>query len=162
MPNFTRKINNMKNLCFLLFALFPLVVSAQTDLEKTAIIKVVDTMFDAMRAGDSTTLRTTFHSAIRMRTYFTDKNGVPRMKEDNAEGFLAAVGTPHDEIWDEKIWSYDVNIDGVLATVWTDYTFFLGDKQLHCGVNTFELFKSENGWVITAISDTRRRENCYP
>ena len=24
------------------------------------------------------------------------------MKEDDEEGFINAVGTPHDEIWDEK------------------------------------------------------------
>ncbi|MBI5914693.1 MAG: nuclear transport factor 2 family protein [Bacteroidetes bacterium] len=30
----------------------------------------------------------------------------------------------------------------------------------HCGVDAFQLFKGENGWKITQISDTRRRENC--
>ncbi|HFA51249.1 MAG TPA: hypothetical protein ENJ95_19730 [Bacteroidetes bacterium] len=30
----------------------------------------------------------------------------------------------------------------------------------HCGVNAFHLFKSREGWKITQVTDTRRRNNC--
>ena len=62
--------------------------------------------------------------------------------------------------YDEKIWSYDIRIDGLLATAWTDYTFYLGEKLLHCGVNAFQLFKSDEGWKVIHITDTRSREGC--
>ncbi|MBX2840799.1 MAG: hypothetical protein KTR26_03455 [Flammeovirgaceae bacterium] len=70
------------------------------------------------------------------------------------------MGTPHDKIFDEKILSYDIKIDGHFATAWTEYKFYLGQEFSHCGVNAFHLFKSEEGWKITQITDTRRKEDC--
>ena len=74
--------------------------------------------------------------------------------------FVRAVGRPHDEVWDEKIWSLDIHIDGNLATAWTGYTFYIDKTMSHCGVNAFHFFKSKEGWKITQITDTRRRNNC--
>ncbi len=133
---------------------------AQSSGEKTAVIAVIQKMFDGMRAGDSATVSSVFDASARLQTIFTGQDGQPALRSDGIEKFVEAVGTPHDQIWDERIWSYDVNIDGQLATAWTEYTFFLGEKMSHCGVNAFQLFKSENGWKITQITDTRRRTGC--
>jgi hypothetical protein len=53
-----------------------------------------------------------------------------------------------------------VLIDGNLASVWTDYKFYIGEKFSHCGVNSFQLFKGDDGWKIIYIIDTRRKDNC--
>jgi hypothetical protein len=47
-----------------------------------------------------------------------------------------------------------------MAAIWTEYSFYLGDKFSHCGVNSFQLFKDETGWKIIYIVDTRRKEGC--
>ena len=39
-------------------------------------------------------------------------------------------------------------------------TFYLDGAVRHCGINSIELLKSAEGWKITQLSDTRRRENC--
>jgi ketosteroid isomerase-like protein len=128
--------------------------------EQTAVIAVIQRMFDAMRAGDSTALRSTFNASAKLQTAFTNKEGKPMLANENVDEFARAVGTPHKEVYDERIWSYDVRIDGRLASAWTEYSFFLDDKLSHCGVNAFQLFKGENGWKIIQITDTRRRDNC--
>ncbi len=128
--------------------------------EQAAVIAVIQRMFDAMRASDSSALRTTFDPSARLQTAFTNKEGKAMLVSETVDEFAKAIGTPHKEVYDERIWSYDVRIDGRLATAWTDYSFFLDDKLLHCGVNAFQLFKGENGWKITQITDTRRREGC--
>ena len=133
---------------------------AQSSNEKTAVIAVIQKMFDGMRAGDSAAVSSVFDASARLQTIFTGQDGQPALRSEGIEKFVEAVGTPHDQVWDERIWSYDVNIDGQLATAWTEYTFFLGEKMSHCGVNAFQLFKSENGWKITQIADTRRRTGC--
>ena len=133
---------------------------AQTTDEELAVKATIDRLFDGMRAGDSTIVRSVFDSTARLQTAFFDKDGKPVLRTGSIDRFVGAVGTPHDEMWDEKIWSFDVLIDGLLATAWTDYTFFLGKKMSHCGVNAFHLFKSENGWKITQITDTRRQDGC--
>jgi ketosteroid isomerase-like protein len=151
----------LKKLILPAFLLLRFSSFAQTaDTDQAAVIATIQRMFDAMRAGDSTALRSTFDPSARLQSAFTSKEGKPVLHDETIDEFIAAVGTPHTEVWDERIWSYDVRIDGRLATVWTDYTFYLDEKMLHCGVNAFHLFKGENGWKITQITDTRRREAC--
>lgn len=147
----------------LLFTLviFSFSVSAQDINEEDSIINVVKMMFDGMRAGDSAMVSAAFSDNIQMFTIFKTKKGDHMLIQDKPQKFLDAVGTPHEVVWDEIIWSYDVRIDGLLANVWTEYSFYAGDKFSHCGVNDFQLFKSkDNGWEIINITDTRRRSNC--
>jgi len=149
----------MKKIFLLPFLLLSFNIFAQSEEEK-AVKVVIDQMFDAMRAGDSTSLRSIFHPSARLMSVFYNKEGESKIHDGDIDRFIVAVGTPHDEVWDEKIWSYDIQIDGNLASVWTEYSFFLGENLRHCGVNAFHLFKSDDGWLITQITDTRRRENC--
>ncbi len=125
-----------------------------------AVKAVVDKLFDGMRAGDSSMVRDAFHSTATFVTTFTSKKGDKVVQQGNVEEFINAVGTPHEPVWDERISSYQINVDGNLASVWTDYEFYVGDKFSHCGVNSFQLFDSKAGWKIINITDTRRRSSC--
>ncbi len=74
--------------------------------------------------------------------------------------FLRAVGTPHAQVYDERIGNERVLVDGPYAIAWTDYTFYLGDRKSHCGIDAFQLVRRPGGWRILGITDTRRRESC--
>ena len=128
--------------------------------DKKEVVATVRQLFDGMRAGDSAAVRAVFHPSATMHTAMYDRVGSPLLRAGSVDRFVGAVGTPHDEVWDEKIWAYHVQLDDNLATVWTPYTFFLGEKLSHCGVNTFTLFRSGAGWKILNIADTRRTEGC--
>lgn len=129
--------------------------------EKMEVIKTVQALFDAMRAGDSAIVRSVFLPEAKMHTaFFSQSSGKNEIREGSLERFANAVGTPHDEVWDEKIWGYSVHLEAPLATVWTPYTFYLGEKMSHCGINTFLLFQTEEGWKILNIADTRRTSAC--
>ncbi len=145
------------------FFLFPFFIQAQNIVSNSEkeVIDVVKKMFDGMRQSDTIAVRAVFHKDARMQTSFIDrKTNKPRLSEGSLDGFLKALGAPHPEVWDEKIWSYETRIDGNLASVWTDFTFYLDDKMSHCGVNAFHLVNTSEGWKITQITDTRRWENC--
>ena len=168
------KIFTMKKItCLLLGSLFSFLAFGQTDgpsahsdsppvfsPEKKEVIATVQRLFDGMRAGDSSVVRAVFHPSATLQTAMADSKGIPMLRTSSVDRFVEAVGMPHDEIWDEKIWSYSVQIDGNLATVWTPYTFFLGEKMSHCGVNSFLLFHGEEGWKIFNIADNRRTVGC--
>lgn len=143
-----------------LLLLNPSFLFAQDMEDDAAARAVIAKLFDGMRAGDSTMVRSVFHPTATMQSAFTDKNGEPVLRSGSVDSFVEAVGTPHDEVWDEKIWAVDIFIDGRLASIWTDYTFFLGEKMSHCGVNAFQLFNGENGWQIIHITDTRTKDGC--
>lgn len=134
---------------------------AQAD-EEAAVRGVVDRLFDAMRAGDSAGVRAVFHPRARLVTA-GERDGEPMLQvADSIGGFVTAVGSPHPETWDERIWDVEVRVDGRLAAVWAPYAFYLGETLSHCGVDAFQLFKDSEGWQIIEIADTRRREGCEP
>lgn len=149
-----------KILTTLTFIAFALIAFAQDRKSETeAIKKVINTMFDGMRKGDSTMVKSAFAPGVIMQT-IASKDGNTRVRTDNAQGFLKAVGTPHSEIWDERITFDQISIDASLTSVWTSYKFYLSDKFSHCGVNSFQLVKLNDGWKIVHLIDTRRKENC--
>ena len=129
----------------------------QTD--KDDIKKTITTMFDAMRKGDSTALRSVFAKGIVFQGVAT-KNGENSVETESADVFIKAVGTPHKEIWDERITWGDIKVDGPLASVWTPYKFYLGAQFSHCGIDYYQLLKTKSGWKIIYIIDTRRKDNC--
>lgn len=134
---------------------------AQEDIsEKKAVESVIIKLFDGMRAGDSSMVHSVFIEDAEMHTVFTDKNGKPQLRKGSLDRFLSAVGSPHDVVWDEPVWDMQIDIDGALASVWTKYAFYAGKQFSHCGVDAFQLFKTEEGWKIIQITDTRQKEGC--
>lgn len=121
--------------------------------------KVVETMFRGMRLGDSAMVSSTFSKGMIMQTVAENKGKV-EVKTGDPAGFLKFVGTPHKEVYDERITFEKIQVDGDLANVWTNYKFYVGDKFSHCGVNSMTLVKEGASWKLLHIIDTRRKENC--
>ncbi|MDN3551417.1 nuclear transport factor 2 family protein [Mucilaginibacter aquaedulcis] len=130
----------------------------QTD--QDAIKQTINTMFDAMRKGDSTLLRSTFAKGIAFQGVANKKDGSVALETENADDFIKAVGTPHKGVWDEQVIFKDIKIDGPLSSVWAPYKFYLDKTFSHCGVDVFQLMKTKDGWKIIYIVDTRRKDNC--
>lgn len=135
-------------------------LAAQQAPDRDAILAVTKRLFDGMRAGDSAAVRAVFHPKVFMASAFV-RQGTPTVNVDGGvDGFVKAVGTPHAEVWDERVANEVVHQDGTLATVWMDYTFYLGTKLSHCGVDAFLIAKEGADWKIISLADTRRREGC--
>jgi hypothetical protein len=43
-----------------------------------------------------------------------------------------------------------------------EYRFYVGERFSHCGVDSFHLVRTADGWRIVDLADTRRREGCTP
>lgn len=128
--------------------------------EKEAIVSVIKKLFDGMRAQDSSMISPLFFPGATLATASFDKEGKPQYKQDDIQGFINFVGTKSDNYFDERLYSYDVTIDGPLATAWTEYSFYRNKELSHCGYDLFTLFKSADGWKIVGIADTRRKTGC--
>ena len=122
---------------------------------ESAVVAVVVQLFDGMREGDSAMVRSTFAPDVRLVST-SSRDGQPALQSVEIDRFLEAIGTPHEEVWDERLWNVEVRIDANLATVWTEYAFYLDEELSHCGVDAFQLFKASDGWKIFQIADTRR------
>jgi hypothetical protein len=146
-------------MAFVLLAAMAAPAAAQ-ETEEAAVMAVVEAMFDAMRAGDSAAMRAVLHPGATGASVSVREGAPALTREESLDGFVQAVGTPHEEVCDERIWDAEVRVDGNLATAWMKYAFYLGEQFSHCGVDAFQLFKGEGGWKVFHIADTRQREGC--
>jgi hypothetical protein len=127
--------------------------------ERSAVMAVVNRLFDGMRAGDSSAVRSSFHPRALLGTARV-RNGMPAFELDTVDVFIRAVGTPHSDVWDERIRATHVELDGPLASVWAEYSFYAGSRFSHCGIDAFQLVRDGDAWRIVALTDTRRRDGC--
>ena len=154
-------MNNRVALLFLGLLGTSFSVRAQaTSTETQAIKQTVTQFFDGMRRGDSTLVRRTLAPCAVFHGLGGKPGQPPTLETERISGFLKAVGTPHPEVWDERVQFERVLIDANLASVWAPYEFYLGSKFSHCGYDSFQLVKLADGWKIAHIIDTRRKEKC--
>ncbi len=144
----------MKKL-ILLFLFIPLVSYGQ-DIQKEKLKTVVKTFFEGFHNKDSLLIASVIDRSFDLNsTSFKEDNGV--LQNINRDNFIRTVITrPNSPVWEEKLLSFNIKIDGPLANVWVDYEFWLDDKLSHCGVNSIHLLKKKSGWKIFNITDSRR------
>lgn len=146
----------MKTILVLLLT-FPF-FSLSQKAEKKEVRQVVDQLFDGMRKGDSAQVRKIFFPNATLNTSFVNSKGEAKIHSDSIGSFINAIGTPHKEVWDERLLSCEIKIDDNLATVWTKYAFYVDNVYSHEGVNAFQLAKTDGSWKILVITDTRRKK----
>jgi hypothetical protein len=128
--------------------------------QEKQIMQVVIDVFDGMRAGDSAAVKKHFYPQVSANTTFTSKEGKKVLQVDDINNLFNAIAQPHDQVWDERIWDYQVDIDGNLTAVWVKYAFYLDDEFHHCGVDAIQLAHNGQVWRIFHIADTRQTDGC--
>ncbi len=136
-------------------------MNAQNTSEKVAIKKVIETFFEGLHTGDSSIVSKTLNKNIKIQTTFTNKEGLKILKDQTKEELLKGIASKKKEdIYFEKLLSYDIKIDGNLASVWTPYEFYYNNNFSHCGANSFQMFNNNGKWEIIFIVDMRKRVGC--
>ncbi len=122
----------------------------------------IERMFRAMETGDSALLRTAFYEDVHLVTLVVDGKGqvTGLTRETSIDGFLKAVAAPKPMPYREPIFNVRISQEEGFAQVWADYAFYTGTAFHHCGVDTFQLIRTEGGWKIFHLADTRRKEGC--
>ena len=137
------------------FILMSSFIQAQTS-EENLIKTAVNSLFDGMRTADSVKINQAFSKTAILQTI--KKNG--EVKNENVKAFIASISKVQKGALDERVTFSNILTDGNLASVWTPYEFYYQGKFSHCGVNSFQLVKTDNVWKIQYIIDTRRQDNC--
>ncbi|MEE1884588.1 nuclear transport factor 2 family protein [Pedobacter flavus] len=150
-------MKNVFTLILLLFATQSFGQNASNN--EIEIKKTINQLFEGMYKSDSTLLKNSFDKNAILQTIVKNKEGIVSVKNESTQEFIKSIGGKHPQ-YEEKIKFIDIKVDGELATVWTNYQFFVDNKFSHCGVNSFQMVKSNNSWKIAYIIDTRRKDNC--
>ncbi len=150
-------MNKILTLIFLVFTTN--LTFAQSEDEK-AVKAVVVQLFDGMQKHDSTMIRACFHPSARMQSVGADrKTGVVGLTTENTiDSFVKSIGSmPATVQIEERVLSYEIRVDTQMATAWTPYELYVNEKRQHCGVDAFQFYKTDKGWKILTIADTRRK-----
>jgi hypothetical protein len=140
---------------FILLLNLNTILFAQSENEN--VMKPINLLFEGMEKADTSFFKNVFAKNVIMKVV-SDKG----VKNETVEDFIKQIAnkpsnTPN---WIEKLYNTEIRVDGNLAHVWTDYSFYVGDKLSHCGVDSFALIKLKGVWKIVFLMDTRRYENC--
>ena len=149
----------MKQL-LLILCCFSLTTTIAQD-EQEAVKNTITEFLKSFHFQDSSGMKKVVDTAIVLQTIGAQKDGIPRLHTASFDDLVRSITSIPDSVqFEERILDYTIQIDSVMANVWTPYEFWLNNEFHHCGVNSFQLFKSEGLWKIIYLIDTRRREGC--
>ena len=132
---------------------------SQTSSEEEAVIAVVAELFEGMHTRDGDLLRSLFHDDALM-TGTGLRDGHYRVSMNPPDGWIESISTGTGPDLEERFYDPVVQVSGPLASVWTEYDLFVGGEFRHCGVDAFHLVKTDDGWKIVHLADTRVRDGC--
>jgi hypothetical protein len=116
--------------------------------------QVIQNMFLGMQNADTVLLKTCFSENVIFQTIVNKPEGV-MIKTESIQNFIQNIGKQMPNVLDERIEFGSINIDPLMATVWTPYSFYYKGNFSHKGVNSFQLVKLKDGWKIQYLIDTR-------
>lgn len=133
---------------------------SETKNDSTEIMNIITDVFEGMRTNDSSKISQHMHQRVKMQSVNLNETSTKISEIGEASGWLKAVATEKDQIWDERTYNYQIQSTDRLASVWMDYAFYVGEQFSHCGVNSFQLVKMNEKWKIIYIIDTRKQQGC--
>lgn len=148
----------MKKFLLLLVLLFSIsnLYSQNEEIKKT-----IQIFFEGLHNGDTLLINKAINSSLKLQTIFINSEGKSILRTETKKAFSETISKKEPTtIWLEKLLSYDIQIDGNLASVWTPYEFYLNNNFSHCGVNSFQLFNNNAKLEIIYIVDTRKIKKC--
>jgi hypothetical protein len=88
------------------------------------------------------------------------QDGKPRIRTFTNDEYLKDLPGMKSSVR-ERMWNPEVRIRGSIASVWTPYDFWRDGKLSHCGIDAFELVKTEAGWRLAGGTYTVENK-CEP
>lgn len=150
----------MKKLLLILLAIsiFTIPSFAQKSDDKALVLGVVQKLFDEMAAANAAGILATGTADNQLVAIQKGRDGKSRVSSINGEQFtkfFTKPGAVKEVMYDPK-----VDIDGDWAMVWGRYAFFAEGKLSHCGINQFNLVRTEAGWKIANGASTMDPTAC--
>lgn len=133
-------------LLIVLFAMLPATSSTQGASDREAVLKTIQIFFDTMTARDAEGARKILVPEGRFFAMDMRKPKTEPTSFTNEEYFARLP--QRKQTIHERIWNPVVRVHESIATVWAPYDLWIDGKFGHCGVDTFDLIKTVEGWKI--------------
>lgn len=133
-------------------------VFAQKPDDKKDALAVVNKLFDEMAAANAAGILSTGTPENQLVAIRKLKDGKTRIDVIGGEAFTKFFTKPGAV--KEIMYAPNVAVDGDWAMVWGRYVFYAGDKLSHCGINQFNLVRTDAGWKIANGASTIDQGAC--
>jgi len=133
------------------------VVGQKTD-DKAAVLGVVQKLFDEMaaaNAGGIIATGTAENQLVAIRKMRDGKTRIDVIGGEAFSKFFTKPGAVKEVMYDPK-----VEVSGGWAMVWGRYVFFAEGKLSHCGINQFNLVRTDAAWKIANGASTIDPGDC--
>ncbi|NND73177.1 MAG: hypothetical protein HKN43_16510 [Rhodothermales bacterium] len=146
--------------CIVVVALcaFTLTHSGQAQTAEEDVYSIVSTFFDALLTADSTLMAGILLPGGQAHAIMPT-DSTTRVRTSTHQQTLEQMASWTEPIV-ERMWDPTILVNGPLAVVWGPYDLYVGQEFSHCGVDTFTLIRSDDGWKISSIDYTIERGTC--
>jgi tetratricopeptide (TPR) repeat protein len=127
--------------------------------ERRAVLATAQAFFEVIASGDADAGRALVTETVSFIGMSTTADGVV-LSESGRDAFLERITGASGLL--ERMWDPTVMVHGTVASVWTPYDFHVNGEFSHCGVDAFNLVKTDDGWRIASIVWTVEPTGCPP
>jgi hypothetical protein len=146
-------LRSMKKVFLVVTLLFCGMVQAQ----KEQVQKTIETFFEGFHAKDTIKIKSTCSDKLILQSISENTKGNKLSDETTTSFYKSVASIPADIKFEERILSYNIQVDGSMAHAWTPYEFYRNGELSHKGVNAFTLYLDGTSWKIIYIIDTRKK-----
>jgi hypothetical protein len=125
--------------------------------QKEQVQKTIETFFEGFHAKDTIKIKSTCSETLILQSISENTKGNKLSNETTKSFYKAIASIPADIKFEERLLSYNIQIDGSMAHAWTPYEFYVNGKLSHKGINAFTLYLDVTTWKIIHLIDTRRK-----
>lgn len=149
----------MRSIFVLAFIAVLSLTAAAQKADETAAIGVVNQLFAEMEAANPAGILAVHRPTSDLVAIFRQKDGTTRIQSINGDAF-SKMFTDKTRKMKEIMYDPKAEVSGDWAMVWGRYVFFVDGKLSHCGINQFNLVRTEGVWKIANGASTIDPTDC--
>jgi hypothetical protein len=127
--------------------------------EERAVLMAVQRFFDTMTSKNAAGARQVLDPEGDFVSVRWNSDGGRVVRRAPNSAYLRGLET-ETATYLERMWDSEVRVHGPIAIVWTPYDFHIDGKFSHCGIDAFQLLRTETGWTVTGGTYTVERTGC--
>jgi len=131
------------------------------DPDRAPVLAAVQSFFDSMEKADAELAKKILMPDARFFSA-AERDGKMTIRPSTGDAFVASFSNPNRGKALERMWDPEVRVQGSIAQVWTRYDFHNNGTFSHCGIDAFNLVKTDDGWKIASAMWTVERTGCAP
>src|SRR6202012_4741169 len=141
----------MKYICLLTWTAVLVAIATPSRAQRSAedsVRTAVAALFTGMKDADPGEIRLAFADSAFLQSPLMSKDGKTTVRTTSIDHFAAIISNLGKGAADGRIHIDFLRVDGPMALVWAPYSFFYRGNYHHCGVDTFQLIRTDKGWKI--------------